>query len=113
MAKPELGLKRTCVNCGAKFYDLGRVPAECPKCGTEQPIEQPRLRSGNLADERRLKKAAPLPADGDVDVDPEVTDDDDAEADAAIEEDADDLDDDDDAIGNEIEVETDGDNDEN
>lgn len=34
MAKPELGLKRQCMSCGAKFYDLNRDPAVCPKCGT-------------------------------------------------------------------------------
>ena len=34
MAKPELGLKRQCMSCGAKFYDLARDPAVCPKCGT-------------------------------------------------------------------------------
>jgi uncharacterized protein (TIGR02300 family) len=35
VAKPELGTKRICANCGAKFYDLTRVPIICPKCGTE------------------------------------------------------------------------------
>ena len=34
MAKPELGSKRQCMSCGAKFYDLNRDPATCPKCGT-------------------------------------------------------------------------------
>ena len=34
MAKPELGLKRQCMSCGAKFYDLNRDPAVCPKCVT-------------------------------------------------------------------------------
>ena len=34
MAKPELGLKRQCMTCGAKFYDLHRNPIVCPKCGT-------------------------------------------------------------------------------
>ncbi|MCJ2049514.1 TIGR02300 family protein [Methylobacterium sp. J-070] len=34
MARPELGLKRQCMSCGAKFYDLARDPAVCPKCGT-------------------------------------------------------------------------------
>ena len=34
MAKPELGIKRHCMNCGAKFYDLNRDPATCPRCGT-------------------------------------------------------------------------------
>lgn len=33
MSKSELGTKRTCPDCAAKFYDLGRNPAECPKCG--------------------------------------------------------------------------------
>jgi len=34
VAKPELGLKRQCMTCGAKFYDLHRNPIVCPKCGT-------------------------------------------------------------------------------
>ena len=33
MAKPELGLKRQCMSCGAKFYDLNKNPIVCPKCG--------------------------------------------------------------------------------
>ena len=32
MAKPELGLKRQCMSCGAKFYDLNKNPIVCPKC---------------------------------------------------------------------------------
>jgi uncharacterized protein (TIGR02300 family) len=34
VAKPELGIKRQCGNCGAKFYDLAKSPILCPKCGT-------------------------------------------------------------------------------
>lgn len=34
MAKPALGLKRTCQSCGARFYDLQRDPIICPKCAT-------------------------------------------------------------------------------
>ena len=34
MAKPELGAKRQCQNCGAKFFDLNKDPIVCPKCGT-------------------------------------------------------------------------------
>ena len=30
IAKPELGTKRVCVACGARFYDLTKVPAACP-----------------------------------------------------------------------------------
>ncbi|MEO0550534.1 MAG: TIGR02300 family protein [Pseudomonadota bacterium] len=33
MADPELGTKQVCPNCEAKFYDLNRRPATCPKCG--------------------------------------------------------------------------------
>lgn len=31
---PELGIKRICANCGAKFYDLHKEPIVCPKCTT-------------------------------------------------------------------------------
>jgi uncharacterized protein (TIGR02300 family) len=33
VAKPELGTKRLCPNCGAKYYDLNRNPIACPRCG--------------------------------------------------------------------------------
>jgi uncharacterized protein (TIGR02300 family) len=32
VAKPELGTKRLCGSCGAKFYDLNKDPIVCPKC---------------------------------------------------------------------------------
>ena len=35
MPKVEWGKKVVCLNCEAKFYDLNRKPAVCPKCGTE------------------------------------------------------------------------------
>ncbi|MBL8551628.1 MAG: TIGR02300 family protein [Hyphomonadaceae bacterium] len=34
MGKQALGEKQVCPSCGAKFYDLGRRPAICPKCQT-------------------------------------------------------------------------------
>jgi len=34
VSKPELGTKRLCGNCGAKFYDLHHDPIVCPKCAT-------------------------------------------------------------------------------
>jgi uncharacterized protein (TIGR02300 family) len=33
VAKPELGTKRLCASCGAKFYDLNKDLIHCPKCG--------------------------------------------------------------------------------
>ena len=38
MAKPELGTKRLCANCSAKFYDLNKTPITCPKCHTVMEI---------------------------------------------------------------------------
>jgi uncharacterized protein (TIGR02300 family) len=34
VAKAELGTKRLCASCGAKFYDLSKTPIHCPKCNT-------------------------------------------------------------------------------
>jgi uncharacterized protein (TIGR02300 family) len=34
MTKQELGTKRLCAHCGARFYDLHHSPITCPKCGT-------------------------------------------------------------------------------
>ena len=34
MTKPELGTKRLCASCSAKFYDLNKDPIVCPKCDT-------------------------------------------------------------------------------
>lgn len=34
VAKPDLGSKRQCQNCGTKFFDLNKDPILCPKCGT-------------------------------------------------------------------------------
>ena len=85
MAKPELGIKRVCVSCGAKFYDLTRTPAVCPKCGTEQPPEQPRVRrgGGNVIDERRRAKVIPVPGVEEPDAEAEAVVEDETEEDAA------------------------------
>jgi uncharacterized protein (TIGR02300 family) len=108
MAKPELGTKRVCVACGARFYDLTKAPAVCPKCGTEQPIEQPRPRraGGNVVEDKRPKKAPVAPGIEDVDVEVEGVEDVEEED---VLEDTGDLEDDADAIGPEIEVESDSD----
>jgi uncharacterized protein (TIGR02300 family) len=34
LAKADLGEKQLCPSCGAKFYDLNKRPAVCPKCQT-------------------------------------------------------------------------------
>lgn len=35
MAKAEWGSKRECPSCGTRYYDLGKEPPVCPRCGTE------------------------------------------------------------------------------
>ena len=40
MADPALGSKHICPNCQAKFYDLNRRPAQCPKCEAEFDPEE-------------------------------------------------------------------------
>ena len=75
MAKPELGNKRVCVSCSARFYDLLKQPAICPKCSTEQPAEQPRLRraTGNVPlEEKRRPKVLPVPGLEDTEVEVEA-----------------------------------------
>ncbi len=100
MAKPELGLKRVCVSCGAKFYDLAKSPAVCPKCGTEQPAEQPRVKRAPLPVEEKVKKRVVTP-----DAESDEIEIEDVDADAVVE-DAEDIEDEDDALGEDIEVET-------
>jgi uncharacterized protein (TIGR02300 family) len=38
VAKLELGTKRLCASCSAKFYDLNKDPIHCPKCGAVYEI---------------------------------------------------------------------------
>lgn len=53
MAKPDLGNKRQCLSCGAKFFDLNRDPILCPKCGAVFQVAMP----------ARAQRAAPAAAD--------------------------------------------------
>ena len=53
VAKPELGTKRLCSNCGAKFYDLSKDPIVCPKCHTVMEL---------VAVNARTRPETPAPA---------------------------------------------------
>jgi uncharacterized protein (TIGR02300 family) len=46
VAKPELGTKRLCASCGAKFYDLNKDPIHCPKCGVVYEVAPVVTRGG-------------------------------------------------------------------
>jgi uncharacterized protein (TIGR02300 family) len=79
VAKPELGQKQVCPNCQAKFYDLGRRPAHCPKCGTDfDPEEALKLRNrrgrpaGYAADDSDEDQVKDKKVDGDEDEEEEA-----------------------------------------
>lgn len=55
MAKPDLGTKRTCPNCGSKYYDLNRNPITCPSCGTIFEVAAP-ARAERPAPEKKPEK---------------------------------------------------------
>ena len=58
MAKAELGLKRTCLSCGIRFYDFKRTPIICPGCQAEfDPEAVIRSRRGRSAPKESPKAA--------------------------------------------------------
>lgn len=100
MTKPEWGSKRTCLNCGTRFYDMQKSPIVCPKCGTENApdaVFKGRRPAKRVTHPVAVKpKAAPVAPVGDEEVaidDVEVEDD---EVDETLMEDASDLSEDDD-----------------
>ena len=73
MANPELGAKQICPTCQSKFYDLGRRPAVCPKCGAsfdpEEAVRSRRMRARTVvpdyeADEEKEVKPKDEEAEG-------------------------------------------------
>jgi uncharacterized protein (TIGR02300 family) len=60
VAKAELGTKRQCQNCGAKFFDLNKDPIICPKCGTIfQGAAAARVRPAAKPEEEDTELATP------------------------------------------------------
>jgi uncharacterized protein (TIGR02300 family) len=62
VAKPELGAKRQCQACGAKFFDLNKDPIVCPKCGTVF-LGAMRARPAAKEDEEEPELATPAGVD--------------------------------------------------
>lgn len=61
MAKADLGEKQVCPSCGAKFYDLSKRPAVCPKCQTafdpqDEAVRMKRVRTRSPAYEDEDEK---------------------------------------------------------
>jgi exodeoxyribonuclease-5 len=68
----KLGTKRQCQACGAKFYDLGKRPVVCARCGAEVDLQRLRKRTprtkaavaggGARVDETAMRPSAAVPA---------------------------------------------------
>ena len=94
MAKPEWGVKRACLACGTRFYDMQNDPILCPSCGTKFDVEsifRPR-RARAPAEQPAPEPAAPMAGNGeDIDeelaalADDSLVEDDEDDEDAAIE----------------------------
>ena len=63
MAIPELGTKQICPTCQAKFYDLNKRPAHCPKCGSEfdpdEAVRNRRVRARAISPETEADDERP------------------------------------------------------
>lgn len=93
---PDLGNKHECFSCGAKFYDLGKSDAICPKCGANQKDAKASARAPEVSAARKRRKeetARHEPSEAEDDI---VIPEDDSDVLSAGDEDAG-LDDDDDA----------------
>jgi uncharacterized protein (TIGR02300 family) len=99
VAKPELGIKRLCGSCGAKFYDLSKDPIVCPKCSTvfqvapaargrpdtaRAPVAEEEVAAPEMAEaefvsleeaDKETEGAKPAAVEGDEDVEEEPMDD--------------------------------------
>jgi len=64
VAKPELGTKRLCPSCSTKYYDFGRDPILCPKCGTVFTAAIVPLRAkAAVVEEEEVETEEALPVD--------------------------------------------------
>jgi uncharacterized protein (TIGR02300 family) len=64
VANPELGTKRLCASCGAKFYDLNKDPIHCPKCGAVYEVvvtTRPVRPAGSITARPPVPEEAPAP----------------------------------------------------
>jgi len=58
VARPELGVKRQCMSCGAKFYDLNKDPIICPKCAAVFQATGPARVAAPVAARQRQEEEA-------------------------------------------------------
>lgn len=59
MSANKRGLKRVCVECGNRFYDLNKRPIICPSCSAEFSVEEkikPRVAEKKAAPKKKPAK---------------------------------------------------------
>jgi uncharacterized protein (TIGR02300 family) len=91
VAKPELGNKHHCQQCGTKFFDLNKNPVICPKCGAVQQVvssrtvraappekeeveAEPGVEIVSLEEVEAVETTLETPADDDVEIEDEPAD---------------------------------------
>ncbi len=57
MSKPARGTKRVCTSCGARFYDLNRMPITCPLCQAAYQLPTALSRRSERAQAAEARKA--------------------------------------------------------
>jgi uncharacterized protein (TIGR02300 family) len=57
MSKPARGTKRVCPSCGARFYDLNRMPITCPLCQAAYQVPTAPSRRSERAQQAEARKA--------------------------------------------------------
>lgn len=115
MVNPQLGTKRTCTTCGARFYDLNKAPIVCPKCGAENEKDVVKIKRGGKGSRNDAAKkavAARPVAEEEDEVEDVLLDADDDGDDADLMEDTSDLGEDDDDMAEVIDHMESGDEDE-
>jgi uncharacterized protein (TIGR02300 family) len=69
LANPELGNKQICPQCQAKFYDLNKRPAHCPKCAAEfdpdEAVRNRRVRARAVVPDTEAEDERPSQVVGD------------------------------------------------
>ena len=100
MAKLEWGTKRVCQSCATKFYDFGRTPIVCPKCGASfdpETLLKARRSRPSAASKPAKAVKAPAPAEEaeeeeeDIELGEDLEDIEDTDDEDAVLEDASDL----------------------
>jgi uncharacterized protein (TIGR02300 family) len=57
MNKEAWGIKRVCLQCGTRFYDLNKSPILCPNCGEEFDPDYMTKKKSKLEEDKEVVEA--------------------------------------------------------